>query len=371
MKLWLVTRKYLVEIWREPKLLALVVLLPLAFLAITALGYKSPMLVTHPVLVINTTVQGEALIAELAAQRYADGRPVFAVTRAHNAAAAEEALKNRAATMLLSITPAGSAEGLPHISVRGDPLHPRFYRASVMLDTLLYRYAEQTSGRPEVIKILEQPIVAQGPQTEFDLYAPGMIIFALLLLIPQTAMLVAREIRWNTLRRLRLTPLRAWELLSGIGLAQMVVAVLMVVLVFGAAILLGYNNQGQLWLAILVGLAVSFSSVGLGLLVACFIENDSQAINVGSAVTMTQVFLSGAFYQFPSMTLFVILGHQIDLFDIIPATHGFLALQQVLSYGANFQQISFRLTATLVLSIVYLIMGIVFFQHLKMKERYS
>jgi ABC-2 type transport system permease protein len=377
MKLWLVTRKYLVEIWREPKLLALVVLLPLAFLAITALGYKSPMLVTHPVLVITTTAQGETLIAELAAQRYADGRPVFAVTRAHNTVAAEEALKNRTATMLLSITPllaitpVESVEGLPHIIVRGDPLHPRFYRASVMLDTLLYRYAEQMSGRPEVIKILEQPIVAQGPQTEFDLYAPGMIIFALLLLIPQTAMLVAREIRWNTLRRLRLTPLRAWELLSGIGLAQMVVAVLMVVLVFGAAILLGYNNQGQLWLAILVGLAVSFSSVGLGLLVACFIENDSQAINVGSAVTMTQVFLSGAFYQFPSMTLFVILGHQIDLFDIIPATHGFLALQQVLSYGANFQQISFRLTATLVLSIVYLIMGIVFFQHLKMKERYS
>jgi hypothetical protein len=114
-----------------------------------------------------------------------------------------------------------------------------------------------------------------------------MIIFALLLLIPQTATLVAREIRLKTLRRLRLTPLRSWELLTDIGLAQMVVAVLMVVVVFGAAILLGCNNRGSLWLAILVGLAVSFSSVGLGLLVACFSENDSQAINVGSAVAMT------------------------------------------------------------------------------------
>ena len=206
--------------------------------------------------------------------------------------------------------------------MRVDPLSQRFYRASVILDTLLYRYAKAWSGQPEVVKIVEQPIVAQGPQTEFDLYAPGMIIFALLLIIPQTAMLVAREIRWNTLRRLRLTPIRAWDLLGGVGLAQLAVAVVMVVLVFVVALLLGYNNQGSLWLAIMVGLAVSFSAVGLGLLVACFIENDSQAINVGSAVTMTMVFLSGSFYQLPPTTLFVLLGHQIDLFDIFPLQTG-------------------------------------------------
>jgi ABC-2 type transport system permease protein len=370
MKLLLVARKNLVEIWREPKLLALVVLLPLAFLVITALGYSTPMLVTHPILVINTAPQGESFIAELEAQRYADGRPVFDIISTNDPVAAETGLKDRSATMLLTITPGDSAEEPPQIIVRGDPLSPRFYRASVMLDTLLYRYAETWSDQPQVVNIVEQPIVAQGPQTEFDLYAPGMIIFALLLIIPQTAMLVAREIRWNTLRRLRLTPIRAWDLLGGIGLAQLVVAVVMVVLVFVAAILLGYHNQGQLWLAIVVGLAVSFSAIGLGLLVACFIENDSQAINVGSAVTMTQVFLSGSFYQLPPITLFVLLGHQIDLFDIFPATHGFSALQQVLSYGANFEQIGFRLTATLILSIAYLLMGVAIFQKLKMKERH-
>ena len=369
MKLLLVARKNLVEIWREPKLLALVVLLPLAFLVITALGYSTPLLVTHPVLVINTTLQGEALIAELAAQNYTDGRPVFEVIPTNDPVTAEKALEDRTATILLTISPGESPEEPPEITVRGDPLSPRFYRASVMLDTLLNRYAETWSGQPEVVNIVEQPIVAHGPQTEFDLYAPGMIIFALLLIIPQTAMLVAREIRWNTLRRLRLTPIRAWDLLGGVGLAQLVVAVVMVVLVFVAAVLLGYNNQGSLWLAVVVGLAVSFSAIGLGLLVACFIENDSQAINVGSAVTMTMVFLSGSFYQLPPITLFVLLGHQIDLFDIFPATHGFLALQQVLSYGANFQQIAFRLNATLVLSTVYLLIGVIIFQQFKMKER--
>ena len=74
---------------------------------------------------------------------------------------------------------------------------------------------------------------------------------------------------------------------------------------------------------------------GQGLVVACFVENDSQAANVGSTVSMLQVFLSGAFYQLSPLTMFVVAGHQIDLFDIFPATHGLLALQQVLVYGAG------------------------------------
>jgi ABC-2 type transport system permease protein len=366
MKTLLVARKSLIEIGREPKLLGLVILTPLIFVAILAVGYNVPMLVTHPLWVNSSTPAGDSLVTDLASQVYVDGRPVFAITPAPNGAAAETALKNGDITALLTLT--GSDDNLA-ITVRGDPLNLQFYRASLMLDNTFYRTAEQMAGRPQIVQVVEQPLFKDGPHSEFDLYAPGMIIFALLLIIPQTAMLVAREIRWHTLRRLRLTPLRTGELLTGIGLAQMGVALVMVVLVFGTAILLGFNNQGELWLAIGVGLAVSFSAIGLGLLVACFIENDSQAINLGSMVAMTQVFLSGSFYQFPSPTLFKLAGHQIDLFDIFPATHGFLALQQVLSYGANFQQISFRLAATLVLSTIYLFIGVGIFQQSKMKEK--
>jgi ABC-2 type transport system permease protein len=365
MKTVLVARKNLLEVVREPKLLALVVLMPLAFLGILAIGYNVPMLVTHPLWVINATPAGEGLLADLESQRYADGRPVFAVTPTTDAVAAETALKSGAATALLTI--AETNDGL-NVTVRGDPLSLQFYRASLILDNTFYRTADQLAGRPEVVTVVEQPLFKDGPRSEFDLYAPGMIIFALLLIIPQTAMLVAREIRWNTLRRLRLTPMRAFDLLSGVGLAQIVVAVVMVVLIFLAALAFGFNNQGSLGLAIIVGLAVSFSAIGLGLLVACFVENDSQAINVGSTVTMIQVFLSGSFYQLPPQTVFTLASHQIDLFDIFPATHGFLALQQVLSYGVGLKEIAFRLGATLILSGLYFVAGVVVFQHLQMRD---
>jgi hypothetical protein len=83
---------------------------------------------------------------------------------------------------------------------------------------------------------------------------------------------------------------------------------------------------------------------------------------------MLQVFLSGAFYRLPPLTLFTLAGYQIDLFDAFPATHGFLALQQVLTYGAGLREIAFRLGATLLLSAVYFYIGVFFFQRLQMRD---
>ncbi len=365
MRILLVARKNLVEVVREWQLLLLVVLLPLAFLAMTAFGYSAPMQVTHPVLVSGsgTHPYGSLLVKELAGQRYPDGRPVFKVNQTADSEAAKAALRERTATALVTLS--GETDTL---TIAGDGTFMRFFRASLILESVATRLADRLAGRPQVVRIVEEPLGAAGPETEYDIYAPGMIIFALLLIVPQTAMLVARELRWNTLRRLRLTPMHALELFAGISLAQMVVAVFQVVIVFVGAVALGFNNHGSLGLAILVGLAVSFSAVGLGLVVACFVENDSQAINLGSVVAMLQVIFSGSFYRLPPMTVFTLAGYQIDLFDVFPATHGFSALRQVLSYGVGFDKVGFRLAATLVLSILYFGVGVLVFQRLRMRD---
>ena len=375
MKTLRVTRKVLLEIVREPQMLGLSLLLPLVFLAITASSYSAPLLTTHPVLVIGAEPDSEPLLQELEAERYADDQPAFRITPAEERGAAEAALKNREATILLLIDQpdpqSDQVEPESHetsqITVVGDALSSRFYRASSLLDSFFHRYIERIEGRPATVRIVTRPITPASPETEFDLYAPGMMVFALLMIIPQTAMLVAREVRWKTLRRLQITRLKPWELLGGISLAQLVVAAVQVVIVLASALALGFNNQGSIGLALVVGMAICVSAIGQGLIAACFSENDSQAANVGSTATMLQVFLSGAFYQLPPITLFTLAGHQIDLFDVFPATHGFLALQQVLSYGAGLSEIGFRLGALALLSTVYFAIGVVIFRRLQME----
>jgi ABC-2 type transport system permease protein len=368
MRALLVARKNLIELLREPQLTLLTLLVPLGFLLITYAGYNTPLLITYPLYLIDKDPQSTALIDALESRQYADGRPVFELKPSTDRGAVEAGLRGHKAVASVEINPAEEAEHLPQITILADAVYQPFMRASLLLDNTLFNYANQTTGHTPVVRVEEEPLFTTGPQTEFDLYAPGMTIFALLLIIPQTAMLVGREIRWNTLRRLRLTRLDAAELLGGISLAQMVVAVIQVVLLFAVALALGYNNQGELWLAVLIGLVVSFSCVGQGLLVACFIENDSQAINVGSTVAMFEVFLSGAFYQLPAPTMFTLFNHQISAFDIFPATHGFMALQQVLTYGVSLSDVGFRLGATLLLSVIYFAIGIIVFQRAKMQS---
>jgi ABC-2 type transport system permease protein len=199
------------------------------------------------------------------------------------------------------------------------------------------------------------------PQTEFDAYTPGVMIMAILLLIPQTAMLIGRELRTGTIKLLQMSPLRTVEWFSGISLAQMAAAVVQVALMLVIAKMLGFHTQGSLGLAFLICLILSFGSIGLGLLVACLIHNDSEAINTGSVFSMLQVFLSGAFFPFNSGTLLTINGHQLGFFDILPATQGMMILRQSLVSGAGFLDIAFRLVVMTGLSVVFFVLGIVVF----------
>lgn len=372
MKALLLARKSLLEIVREGQLLALTLALPLIFLALTVLTYNRDLLATYRIAVWTPASQGEALVARLEAERYLHGDPIFAIltnpgpgTRDSRTAFALMEAEKLTALVALSYDPASTSL---QATIYGDALSSGFYRASTILENTLRDYAREAAGRPLVVEVIEEPLAIAGPENEFDLYAPGMITFGLLMIIPQTAMLVAREVRRKTLERLHLTPMRAMDLFAGISLAQMGVAVVQVILVTLAAVAMGFNNQGSMGLAILVGLGLSFSAIGQGLLVACFVQNDSQAANLGGTFAMIQVFLSGSFYQLPPLTMFTLAGHQIDVFDIFPATHGFRALQQVLTYGDGFREIGFRFAATLGLSLLYFLLGVLIFQRLKMRD---
>lgn len=370
MKIWAVTRKNVIEWLREPQLLLLVVFAPLAFLVATIVGYPRPFLVTHRLLVVNAAPAGGALLDDLRALAYPDGRPAFQVEEIASAPEGEAALRDQSAALLLVISAAQPAfPGAPawSVTLRGDALNSRYYEAGALLNDVIRRHVNRLAGRVEVVGLVDAPLAHSGPQYEYDLYVPGMIVFALLLLIPQTAMLLGREVRAGTLKRLRLAPLSAFELLAGVTLAQMAIAVLLVLVVFGGGLVLGFHNQGSLGLALLVGLAVSLSAIGQGVGTACFVANDSQAVNYGSMLTMMQVFISGSFFPLPAPTLLTIAGHEMTLFDLIPATHGMTLLQQVLSYGAGWNEIAFRLTVMVALSVIYFLAGVAVFRRLQMR----
>ncbi len=361
MRVLVVARKTLREILREPPLAVMLVAAPAIFLVVLAVGYGSPRLATHPVLVLDPDGSGAALRAELEALRHDDGRPVFALTAVSDPVAADAALAAGEADTLLRI------EG-DEVVLRGDATSLRHVAASRLLTRTIVDHSLRETGRPRVTQVLRRPLVSDGPRTLFDVYAPGMLVFAILLIIPQTAFHVSRELRRGTLRRLRLTRMRSADLLGGVSVAQLAVAAVQVPVVFAVARLLGFHAVGSLALGIAVGLVLCVGSIGLGLCVSGLAQNDGQAASLGAAVMIVQVIVCGAFFPLPPMTLFELGGHPIGPFDLLPATHGMLALQQVLSYGDGAGEVAFRVGATLLLSLAYLLAGIAIFHRARLRS---
>ena len=360
---WLVGRKTALEMLREPQLALLMLSMPLFFMLITALGYGSqPKLATYEVLTFLEDQAGGTVMQALEAQRYPDGRPVFHLTMVQGRLDAEPLLADgRAAALLVFSQETG---GPLKVTLRGDATSMKFNRASTYLGRTITPLLDRLSfggARPQQLVMVERPLFPRSRQTEFDLYAVGMMVFAVLLLIPWTAMLLARELRRGTLRRLQLTRLTSLGLAGGVTLAQMAGALLMVLVLLGSTLALGFHAQGSLTLALVICLVLCFSAIGPGLVVAGFSRNDSDALNIGSIFTMLMVFLSGAFFPMPPTTLFYWSGHGVDLFDFLPASHAMLALNQVLVDGAGLPQVAFRLGLTAVLSFVYYGIGLWFF----------
>jgi ABC-2 type transport system permease protein len=362
MKISAVARKSLIELFREPMLLGMVLITPLAFLILDAMAYQTPHLKTHHLLVMVNAPAGNDAVEYLRSLSYPDGRPVFRFDLASDRVAADRALRDRTAAALLIFDQ--GAEGAPFAyTLRGDPLSLDFLDASAIIDSRLSEYLLDRSGIDLPVRTAEHPIAAGlQTRTDFIVYAPGLLVFAILLLIPQTALLLGREVRTRTVRRLRLSGLSSVEYLGGIGVSQLAMAALQIVLVSGGLILFGLDPGRALLPVLLASFLLAVSAVGAGLIVGCFMQNDSQAVNIGSTAAMLQVFVSGAFFPVPAATLFRLFGHEISWNDFLPATHAMTALQQSILYGANLDQIGFRLCAAAALSAVFFLLGALLYQ---------
>ena len=218
--LW-VTRKILLELAREPKLAAILFLLPLGLVVVSAVSYSQPLEQTHVVLTMCSDPECEAVAAELVEQRYSDGRPVFSVRGVSDIEAADTALRDGSALLLLRS--AEGPDGTLAPSVRGDGSNLEFSSVSMILQSVIDRRYDAEVGH-SILDLSVSRFTRQRPRTGFDIAAPGMFVFAILMLVPWTAMVLTREIRQRTLRRLRLTRLTALELLTGVTVAMMLVA---------------------------------------------------------------------------------------------------------------------------------------------------
>jgi ABC-2 type transport system permease protein len=338
---------------------------------------------TYGVLVLNNdiTVQsangttlgaGSQVIEAMYGVTYADGSPLLKIGEVTDRAEAETRLRNRDASALV-IIPAdfsrtiqaalqGNSTVTTSVTFVGDLTNPYYAVAVVMAHAALDQYIQAATGQQRSIQVTEEPLGASAARTEFENYVPGLLVFAVVMLVFMAAMTVTREIEAETLRRLQITRMTSLDLLGGISAAIVLIGTVAVVLTFLTAVALGFRSQGPLWVAILVGAMASLSVVGTGLMVACFSETVARAFVIANFPLALFMFFSGAAFPAPRLPFFSLGDRTIALFDILPPTHAVVALNKVLTLGAGPADIVYELVALIILSVVYFAAGVWLFQ---------
>jgi ABC-2 type transport system permease protein len=183
------------------------------------------------------------------------------------------------------------------------------------------------------------------------------------------AMRVTREVESGGLKRLQMTRVSPLEYLAGVSAVQVLVGTTAVGLTFVIAVILGFHSRGPLWLALLVGILSASSVIGVGLIVAAFARSTTEALIIANLPMVLMMFFSGGVFPIARVPLFTIFGRSVALFDILPQTYAVLALNKVLTLGANLTEITFELVMVLFLSLIYFAFGVAIFGKRVMKEQ--
>ncbi len=387
-----VAQKTLRELWREPLLLGLMFLFPVMLLGFyyIAFGETDEGLAKHlKVWVENQDLgapteesqswrAGEQLVDLMRGIKF-EGAPVFHLMPVTDPRAAEISLREHKATLWLRIPPdfsqklaqaaAGDLSTPTTLSLIGDPHAHNYLFAQSLIEQLVREFIDCTLAWQDDELVVDYAYLAgTGTTSDFEFGVPGMIVFGVMLLVVTTAQILVRERVNRTLRRLRLTRLSAGELLLGVTLAQMAVALVMVPFTFGAAWLMGFQGQGSLPLAMGIGLLLNLGAVGIGLIVACFVGSESEAANLGATAGVLMVIVSGAMYPMPDVPLFRLAGQTVQVYDLLPTTHAAEALRRVLLFGEGVGGIGYELAGLSLLSGLFLAAGVGLYQQFQLPK---
>ena len=369
MKALLIAGKTLLELVRRPKTLAISLLIPVAFMVIFGLAFGQDAPGTHDVAVRNDDAgpHGDAFVQRLMGLEHADGTPRFDVTLVETTAAA--GLSDGDNVLLVEV-PRGFSGAIntgrtATVTLHSDPAQVAAETARQVTEGVLRAYVADQGNAPTVA--FERQVVGAPDRTAFDFIAPGLMVFAILNLVPAAAAVLAREVETGTLDRIRCTPTGAGALLGGVALAQLALAAVSLLLMIVAAALMGFQNQGSFVATYVIAMLAAVSVVGVGMVVAALSDKQDDAANIGVAFAVPASFLSGAFFPVPGVDLLRVGGQTIGLYDVLPTTHATQAMRSVMTFGDGLGDVWGRLLALAVLAVVWFAVGVWLFTMRRMR----
>ncbi|MET0697013.1 MAG: ABC transporter permease [Acidimicrobiia bacterium] len=355
-------RKELVSVWRQPRLIATLVLGPFLILFLFGLGYQE---LPEPFRTLVVAEQdGSAIGVDAAELDEAFGEGIDLVGVTDDLDSARQSLVSGEIDLVL-VAPEDGLEALE----RGEQATFSIFHAEIdpvmtgSIDLLARLSVNQINQRvltgiveqartelsqtdgpladaledvPDIDPSLlvspftvETSPVTEQPPSQAAYYAPGVLILLVQhLALTFAALSLVRERQLGMTEMFRVSPLTVREAMSGKYLSFLVLGM---ALASGLALtmpLLGIEVQGPLWSFALTVALVIFASLGLGFALSGLAKSDSQAVQYSMVVLLVSIFFTGFVLPLDQLTVPVRWVSYL-----VPATYGIAGLQDVIFRG--------------------------------------
>lgn len=324
-RVWAIVAKEFIQIGRDPRTLAIVLVMPLMQLIL--FGYA-----------INTTVDHIATIVldqASDAQSRAFVRTFFTTGffdpagQASSVEQVRQAIDAGSARVGIVLPPEFSHDLVsgksPKAQVVIDGSDPNTAQTALLVASTLAQHGG--------LAIDLRPVVLYNPSLQsINFMIPGLLglilQFQTLLL---TAFAIVRERERGSLEQLVVTPIKPWELMLGKVAPYVAIAFVNVLLASALGrFWFGVEFAGSFPLLLALALLFVFSSLGLGLLVSTVSQTQTQAMQLALFIMLPSIILSG--FVFPREAM----PHPIrELGLLIPLTYFLRILRGIILKGVG------------------------------------
>jgi len=322
---------------------------------------------------------GEILISEMEEFQHENGAVRLNVSKEELMVEARKRLRSKSVDLVVEIPENFSRTLLDYketkkpepaiVRTHGDPANPKYIMAAAWSDSLTYQFTVDWTGMKGPLQLETENISSLESVNDFDLYVPGLLGLALMMLMFTAAATLIKEKDKGTIVRLRISNMAVSEWLVAVCITQVIIGLLAVGLTYLTAVVLGYQGGGSWNVMAVIAILSSVSIMAISLLVAALLRTVFDLMTIGSFPFFILMFFSGGMFPIPSIQLFSLGARAVNVNDILPTTHSITAMSKILNQGAGFGELFFEMGAIVFLSVVYFTLGIWLFanRHLKAK----
>jgi len=159
------------------------------------------------------------------------------------------------------------------------------------------------------------------------------------------------------LKRLKATPLSAFEFVSAQLLSRLFIVMFMSAVVYsGCNLLFDFYMLGSYFDLFIIGMLGAFCLISLGLLVASRSKSEELIGGLLNVTSWPMMMLSGVWFSLEGAP-----GALKSFADILPLTHLVSGARKVITEGATLSDISYHVNILLLMSVIFLSLGAYFF----------